>query len=221
MAIFLFGAGAQAKYAAEACRRSGRPVVGVMDLANPAGVTWPAEYGYAVFSFDPTLEVFRATGATEILPCSGTSARKRELWALAERAGPVAAAVVHPAAVIATTAAVEAGAIINAGAVIQPFARIGRGAMIHAGVIVDHDCRVGAFANLAPGARLAGWVEIGEDASVFTGASVLPERRVGANAVVGAGAVVTADVPAGSTVVGIPARSRDATAAVPHDDLHP
>ena len=44
-------------------------------------------------------------------------------------------------------------------------------------------------------------------ASIGAGAVVLPGIRIGPNAIVGAGAVVTADVAAGSTVVGNPARA--------------
>ena len=47
-------------------------------------------------------------------------------------------------------------------------------------------------------------VEVG--ASIGGGATVLPGVLIGPGAVVGAGAVVTADVPAGATVVGNPAR---------------
>lgn len=45
-----------------------------------------------------------------------------------------------------------------------------------------------------------------EGCSIGAGAVVLPGIRIGAGAMVGAGAVVTRDVPAGSTVVGNPAR---------------
>ena len=45
-------------------------------------------------------------------------------------------------------------------------------------------------------------------ASIGSGAVILCGVTVGENALVGAGAVVTADVPAGATVLGIPARMR-------------
>src|SRR3954453_12737995 len=44
-------------------------------------------------------------------------------------------------------------------------------------------------------------------ASVGSGAVVLGGVRVGAGALIGAGAVVTKDVPAGATVMGVPARA--------------
>lgn len=48
--------------------------------------------------------------------------------------------------------------------------------------------------------------EVGRGASIGSGATILGGVRIGAGATVGAGAVVVADVPAGATVVGNPAR---------------
>lgn len=47
---------------------------------------------------------------------------------------------------------------------------------------------------------------IGKRAFIGTGAIILPGIEIGENAVVGAGAVVTRDVPAGTTVAGVPAK---------------
>jgi acetyltransferase-like isoleucine patch superfamily enzyme len=50
-------------------------------------------------------------------------------------------------------------------------------------------------------------VTVEAGAFLGAGAVVLPGLRIGAGAVVAAGAVVTADVPAGQTVMGVPARA--------------
>ena len=55
--------------------------------------------------------------------------------------------------------------------------------------------------------RLAG-PHIGAGATVGAGAILLPGVAIGAGATVAAGAVVTRDVPAGATVMGMPARER-------------
>lgn len=47
---------------------------------------------------------------------------------------------------------------------------------------------------------------IGAGASIGAGVVLLPGVKIGIEAMVGAGAVVTHDVPAGTTVVGVPAR---------------
>ena len=53
---------------------------------------------------------------------------------------------------------------------------------------------------------MTGRVQVADRVFMGSRVSVIPGRKVGARAVLGAGAVVIADVPAGVTVVGNPAR---------------
>lgn len=107
---------------------------------------------------------------------------------------------------------------IGAGAVLSPFVtltsnvRIGR--CFHANIYsyVAHDCVIGDFVTFAPGVKCNGNVKVEDHAYVGTGAIIKqgkPGQRlvIGRGAVVGMGAVVTRDVPAGTTVVGNPAKS--------------
>jgi sugar O-acyltransferase (sialic acid O-acetyltransferase NeuD family) len=113
----------------------------------------------------------------------------------------------HTATVVAPDVRIGVGTMLCAGAIVNTQTTIGANAIINTAASVDHHCRVGDHVHIAPGVRLAGEVTIDTGAFIGIGAVVLPGVRVGAWAVVGAGAVVIHDVPAGATVVGVPARA--------------
>lgn len=116
------------------------------------------------------------------------------------------ATLVHPDASVHASARLGPGALIVAAAVVQPDCAIGAHAIVNTAAGVDHDCRVADCAHIGPGSHLAGNVTIGEGALLGVGCSVVPGVSVGAWATVGAGSVVLADVPAETTIAGVPAR---------------
>jgi sugar O-acyltransferase (sialic acid O-acetyltransferase NeuD family) len=135
-----------------------------------------------------------------------------------DEAGLALPILVHPTAYISTSSKLAPGCQVLPGASVGPGARIGRGALINTGSIVEHDVEVQEAAVVDPGAILAGRGTVGIEAEVGAGAVVLPDVRVGSGAIVGTGAVVTRDVPAGVTVIGVPARPRgvqDASSSAP------
>lgn len=116
-----------------------------------------------------------------------------------------------PNAVILDDVKIGEGAILCSFAHLTSTIRIG--SHFHANIYsyVAHDCIIGDFVTFAPGVKCNGNVHIEDHAYIGTGAILkqgTPEKplRIGRGAVVGMGAVVTKDVPAGTTVVGNPAR---------------
>lgn len=118
--------------------------------------------------------------------------------------------LVHPTAMVASDAVLALGSQVLIGATVATCVRVGRCSIINSRASVDHDCVIGDGVHIGPGATLCGQIEVGDGVFVGAGATVLPRIKIGPDSTVGAGAVVTKDVPAGSTVVGVPARLQKA-----------
>jgi sugar O-acyltransferase (sialic acid O-acetyltransferase NeuD family) len=132
-----------------------------------------------------------------------------------ERAGLLAATVVHRTAFVADDARIGAGSQILAHAAVCVEAELGRACIVNTSASVDHECRLGDGVHVAPGARVAGAVEIGDFSMIGTGATVLPRIRIGRGCIVGAGAVVTRDLPDAAVAYGSPARVMRYTSGSP------
>jgi len=90
------------------------------------------------------------------------------------------------------------------------------------GTVIGGDSKIGRRVrfmgnNTVGTAKDNGYPVIEDDVVIGSGARILGPVRVGAGARIGANAVVLEDVPAGSVVVGIPARAISASAAAPQD----
>jgi acetyltransferase EpsM len=127
---------------------------------------------------------------------------------LAKYAGARFATIVDARAHVSPTARFEPGAVVFAGAVVHTGAHVGMHALIGTGVIVEHDVTVGNFAQLGPGAVVGGGARIDANSYIGLGARIRDHVMVGAGVMVAMGAVVTANVGAGATVLGVPARAR-------------
>jgi UDP-2-acetamido-3-amino-2,3-dideoxy-glucuronate N-acetyltransferase len=119
---------------------------------------------------------------------------------------------------IGTFVEIQRGAVIGQDCKVQSHTFVCDGVTIGDGVFVGHGVmfvndktpRVLGERGEPQGAE--DWellpITVGDQASIGSGAVILGGVRIGPGALVGAGAVVTRDVPAGTTVAGVPARAR-------------
>jgi acetyltransferase EpsM len=114
--------------------------------------------------------------------------------------------VIHPRASIGRQVTLGKGVFVSANAVISTGASIGNFTVVNTACTVGHHNKIGDFVHVGPGVHTGGDVVIGDGVFLGMGSNVMPQRAVDAWSTVGAGAVVHRNVPANTTVVGIPAR---------------
>ncbi len=95
------------------------------------------------------------------------------------------------------TARIGAGTRFGCGAL---------GVVLHPDAVVGMNCNIGQNVTIGGRGTFEQVPAIGNNVEIGAGAKVLGPVKIGDNAKVGANAVVIHDVPANSTVVGIPAK---------------
>lgn len=116
------------------------------------------------------------------------------------------ASVIHPTAIISSSASLGKGVQIMAGAIIQTKAMIADNTIINTGVIVDHDGQIGTHVHIAPGSQISGGVRIDKSTHIGTGTTIIQGIHIGEGCLVGAGSVVVKHISNHSKAFGVPAK---------------
>lgn len=119
---------------------------------------------------------------------------------------------VRAGATIGADAAVGAYSVISPGVELGERVRMQSHCGIGPGVVIEADAFLGPAVRILTGRTMSASPRreapiLRRGCQIGAGARILQGVEIGAEAVVGAGAVVAADVPAGVTVRGVPARS--------------
>lgn len=145
-----------------------------------------------------------------------TPAFRHDRWQRARNAGFTRfQTVVHPTAVVASTANIGEGVFVSAGAMVGAYANLANGTLVAHKAYVGHHSVLEEFVSIAAGATIGGRCLIGSDTMVALGAAVASGLRIGSNSVVALGAAVIRDVPDNVMVAGCPAKVMKARAPLP------
>jgi acetyltransferase-like isoleucine patch superfamily enzyme len=113
---------------------------------------------------------------------------------------------VHPTTSVMQHATLGSGCIFMARTNVGPYARVGDFVTVNNNSGVAHDAIVEDGVTLSAFCDVTGRCILRRGAFLGSHSALLPGAEVGEFAVVGAGTIVLRRVPAGVTVMGVPAR---------------
>ncbi len=102
--------------------------------------------------------------------------------------------VVHPSAIVETSAELDVGVQIMAGAIVGTGSKIGKNVIVNSGAIVSHDCTISDHVHITPGAILAADVQIGLETTIGMGVTIFRGLKIGRRCVIGSGVDLFGDV---------------------------
>lgn len=197
--LVIMGAGGHAKVVADVARSLGWNVDCFVDTTNPE------REGEA---FAGALITAALPQATHAAVAFGDNANRLAMARRLMAEGWSLPVLVHPSAVVSSSARLGAGTVVMAQAVVQADATVGMACIVNTGAIVEHDCVLGDGVHLAPRSCLCGTVTVGEQTFVGAGSVVREKMTIGARVRLGAGSVVVAPLPDDVLAMGVPARVR-------------
>jgi sugar O-acyltransferase (sialic acid O-acetyltransferase NeuD family) len=120
--------------------------------------------------------------------------------------GAVFGTVIHPSAVLSSTAHLGRGVVVGPHCYIATHSCIGDFTCINSLSGIGHDAVLGQSCTVSSQVDVMGAVKLGDRVFVGSGARILPEVQVMEDCRIGAGSVVVKNLKASSSVYAAPAR---------------
>lgn len=203
--VVVWGASGHALVVADILTLQGYAVVGYLDSLSPLRRN-EIFGGAVVLGGLEQLPKLLDSGINIMAMGIGHNASRLSLANVAREKGFILPELVHPEAIIASTAELEEGALVAAGAVVNPYCKIESNAIVNTAASIDHESIINHSAHIAPGVRIAGRVDIGPGAFVGIGSVIKDHVSIGARAIIGAGSLVLQDIPDDVVAYGVPAK---------------
>ena len=194
--IYIYGAGGHGLVCADIARAMGYENIIFLD-DSPA-----LDSDITSLCYHDELERYDMFGAI------GSSTAREKISQKIQNAGFNLISLIHPNALISSSASLSAGVCVMPGAIINAKAKISSGAIINTGALIEHECTIGEYAHICPRVALAGACVVGAHAWVGIGSCTIQGIKIGANAMIGAGSVLVRDIPDNAKAYGNPAKVR-------------
>jgi sugar O-acyltransferase (sialic acid O-acetyltransferase NeuD family) len=114
--------------------------------------------------------------------------------------------LIHPSAVVASTATIGRGVVICPFALISADTQISDFVTINVMSSIGHDSIIGKFSTLSGHVDVTGQVQVGEAVFFGSGAKIIPRIKIGENSKIGAGCTVMRSVLPNVTYYTTPAK---------------
>ena len=202
--LAILGASGHGKVVAEIARLNGWKTI---DFFDARWVQAKIGYLYPVIGTDDDLYKC-ATLYDGVFVGVGDNKTRSRISKYLFSSGVRCVSLVHPSAIISSSAKIGCGVVVMPNAVVNAEARIEDGVIINTAATVDHDCFIDAYAHLSPGVHLAGNVFVGEKSWIGIGSVVREGIKIGSDTIIGAGSVVISNIKENCTAFGVPAKYR-------------
>ncbi len=136
----------------------------------------------------------------------GDNAKRKAAYEKAVERHWIPATLIHPGVIVAPGVQIGPGTYIAAGCILSTGVRIGKAVLLNMNVSAGHDSVLEDFSQASPGSRINGRCTVGELAFLGSNACLLPGVKVGARGRLASNSFAINNIPAGTSVIGIPAR---------------
>ncbi len=178
-------------------------LVGIID--DTSEKQGKSEYGYMVYPREELLK--NKENFILAIPGSPTSySHRAKIISGLNVSSEKFATVIHPSAIVSPMAKIGKNVLIMAGVVITSNAVIEDHVCILPNTVVHHDVVIKKYTLIGSNVSIAGHTQVGENCYIGSGTRIINNIVIGDKTLVGLGSNVIKSIPAGSKVVGNPAR---------------
>jgi len=177
----------------------------VEDIAKACG------YAETIFIDDgnngyPCFEEIKENNNIPVAFGIGSNKIRAKLFKKVQEAGFEIVTLIHPSAIVLSSAIIKKGTVVMPNVVINSNVSIGKGVILNTSSVIEHECIIEDFVHISPSVSLAGNVKVAEFTHIGIGTSCVQDLSIGKNCIIGAGSVVVKDINNNKKAFGNPCK---------------